>query len=171
MQCFEATELLSSYLDGELDESERLDLERHLRICDKCSAELRELRLVSDQVRSLLVPEPSSTFVTRVLAGLPNSPPEDMAGVAGGPLAWLGAFSAGTVALAVLLVLATRVVLPGLWLIGPDLARAMYGLLPAAASQAQAGRVLTLAFTMLLVAGCGWALWRIASVSWQKEAV
>lgn len=171
MQCREATELLSPYLDGELEPSVRLDLERHLRVCDKCSAESRELRLVSDQVRSFPIPEPSPAFAARVLAGLPDGPPEGVAVAVSRPLAWLGAFSAGTVVLAVLLVLSTKVVLPNLWWIGADLARALYGLLSIAASQVQVGRGLTLALMVFLVAGCGWAVRRIASAPWQEGAV
>ena len=40
------TDRLSDYLDEELDESERLEIETHLRECPACVSTLEELRLV-----------------------------------------------------------------------------------------------------------------------------
>ena len=39
-----ATEHLSAYVDGDLDEGARAEVERHLRTCASCAAELDGLR-------------------------------------------------------------------------------------------------------------------------------
>ncbi len=44
MQCWKARRWLSPYLDGELDESRKTDLEAHLARCGNCRAELARLR-------------------------------------------------------------------------------------------------------------------------------
>lgn len=49
------SELISAYLDGELDQSERAHLLDHLGSCGKCSAELEDLQKVRAAVRSLPV--------------------------------------------------------------------------------------------------------------------
>jgi len=51
--CDRARELLSGYLDGELDPAERQELERHLAECPGCSEELKALRKTVDLVRAL----------------------------------------------------------------------------------------------------------------------
>ena len=47
------TEILSDYLDGELDAAARTELESHLRACSDCSEALDDLRLVVARARSL----------------------------------------------------------------------------------------------------------------------
>lgn len=51
------TELISAYLDGELDGAELTQLADHLGGCGKCSAELEEMQRVRTAVRSLPVLE------------------------------------------------------------------------------------------------------------------
>lgn len=51
------SELISAYLDGELDDHERSDLMRHLAGCGRCSAELEDMQGVRAAVRSLPVLE------------------------------------------------------------------------------------------------------------------
>ncbi len=53
MNCTEAAELFSSYLDGELEEGERLALEAHLASCAGCEAEVRTLRSLKHAVGRL----------------------------------------------------------------------------------------------------------------------
>jgi negative regulator of sigma E activity len=47
------TELLSAYIDGELSDSERERVERHLEHCEECRDELEELRQTAELVGSL----------------------------------------------------------------------------------------------------------------------
>jgi len=51
------SEMISAYLDGELDDRERSDLMRHLAGCGRCSAELEDIQRVRAAVRSLPVLE------------------------------------------------------------------------------------------------------------------
>lgn len=43
--CQEAVELASDYLEGSLPRQDRRRLERHLALCDACTAYLEQLRL------------------------------------------------------------------------------------------------------------------------------
>lgn len=59
MTCRNYKELLMGYLDNELDDEQREDLERHVSSCAECSAELeefRELKKITDEV-TLVEPE------------------------------------------------------------------------------------------------------------------
>jgi anti-sigma factor RsiW len=53
MKCQEVTELLSDYLDGELDAGRKPDMDSHLATCERCQRELRELRATVSMVSSL----------------------------------------------------------------------------------------------------------------------
>jgi protein TonB len=48
-----AKKLLAAYLDGELDEKLRQDLEKHLPACAKCRAELESYKEFSARVHEL----------------------------------------------------------------------------------------------------------------------
>ena len=48
-----AEELLSAWLDDELDERERAVVTGHLEICDDCAADAEGLRMVRSQLRNL----------------------------------------------------------------------------------------------------------------------
>ncbi len=63
MKCDLPKELLSGYLDGELDRERRVQVERHLKECAHCRDELDELRRLDQQVRTLAVEEPSREFI------------------------------------------------------------------------------------------------------------
>jgi len=45
IECREAVELVSDYLDGALSRRQRRRLERHLAKCDGCSAYLEQMRV------------------------------------------------------------------------------------------------------------------------------
>lgn len=62
MKCDLPRELLSGYLDGELDRAQKEEVEQHLRECEKCRNELMELERLDQQVRTLEVEEPSREF-------------------------------------------------------------------------------------------------------------
>lgn len=53
-------EQLSAYIDGELNDDERDELEQHLTGCSECSATLRALRATLADMRALPAPEPSA---------------------------------------------------------------------------------------------------------------
>jgi hypothetical protein len=52
-------EQLSAYVDGQLTDTERDDLEQHLTSCSECSASLRALRATLADMRALSSPAPS----------------------------------------------------------------------------------------------------------------
>src|SRR5437899_1116775 len=53
-------EQLSAYIDGELTDDERDDLEQHLTGCSDCSATLRALRATVADMRAMPAPVPSA---------------------------------------------------------------------------------------------------------------
>jgi anti-sigma factor RsiW len=64
--------LLNAYLDDELRGMKLNELERHLAACEKCRAELEELRSVSSLLRSAPLPQvmPVERFVSNLSLGL-----------------------------------------------------------------------------------------------------
>lgn len=63
MKCDLPVELLNGYLDGELDEQQKAQVEAHLKICPACQEELAALRRMDDYVRDSVFEEPSREFV------------------------------------------------------------------------------------------------------------
>jgi anti-sigma factor RsiW len=57
-----------AYVDGRLQESERLDVEKHLATCAPCHLRVQEFRAVSELLEELPVIEPSPAFDARVRA-------------------------------------------------------------------------------------------------------
>lgn len=57
-----------AYIDGRLNESERLEVEKHLASCAPCSVRVNEFRAVSGLLDELPVIEPSPEFDLRVHA-------------------------------------------------------------------------------------------------------
>ena len=69
--CAEYTELISSYADCELSESEKKDVETHLNSCESCSALLALHREISNAVAESAVPAPDklySNVMTKILS-------------------------------------------------------------------------------------------------------
>jgi len=62
------------YLDGRLNESERLDAEKHLAVCAACRLRVNEFRAVSGLLDELPVIEPSPEFDLRVHARVVAEP-------------------------------------------------------------------------------------------------
>ncbi|MBI2953171.1 MAG: zf-HC2 domain-containing protein [Chloroflexi bacterium] len=55
LRCYGITELLSPYLDGQVSEDERRQVEEHLPRCARCGRELQELRVTVQALRDLPV--------------------------------------------------------------------------------------------------------------------
>ena len=71
MNCKQACEQLSEYIDGELDEQSRCALEEHLAGCEACRDELEGLRRTVAAVKNLpTVPAPEE-LSSRILAAIP----------------------------------------------------------------------------------------------------
>ncbi len=62
MNCQDSKSQLQTYLDGELDLTRSLEMEKHLRECPACSQALNSLRLLAQSLRndSLRFPPPAS---------------------------------------------------------------------------------------------------------------
>lgn len=93
---------LDDYVLGDVTPEERRDIERHLRDCALCAAELRELSLVMDGLARAPEPvTPPPALKSRVLASMAALPQAGR----GGPVA-RGGWSTGWLAAAAALVLA-----------------------------------------------------------------
>jgi hypothetical protein len=63
MKCDVSIELLSGYLDGELDDEQRMFVEKHLKQCQRCKNVLNEFTLMDKQIRTQKFEEPSREFI------------------------------------------------------------------------------------------------------------
>jgi hypothetical protein len=100
-------ERLSVYLDGELPQAERAEVDAHLRGCAACARHLEELAAVDAAARDLPVPAPPGYFDSlpaRVAARLPAPRPTRRPR----PQTWVWAAAAAALALAVLTPLTVR---------------------------------------------------------------
>ena len=52
MECEKYRELISLYIDGELNESEEKELLEHIKNCPLCEKELKELTAISEMLKS-----------------------------------------------------------------------------------------------------------------------
>jgi anti-sigma factor RsiW len=68
MGCEKMESRILAYVDGRLQESERLDVEKHLATCAPCHLRVQEFRAVSELLEELPVIEPSPAFDARVRA-------------------------------------------------------------------------------------------------------
>jgi anti-sigma factor RsiW len=50
ISCQEVVELVTDYLEGDLDEATRTELEAHLALCPGCDAYLRQMRVTIDEL-------------------------------------------------------------------------------------------------------------------------
>lgn len=74
MSCEKMASRILGYLDGRLNESERLEVEKHLASCAPCSVRVNEFRAVSGLLDELPVIEPSPEFDVRVRARVAAEP-------------------------------------------------------------------------------------------------
>lgn len=78
MDCRDFSENLQAYIDGELKEAERLELEEHLEACGSCSAELYELEKVNNLLHAAFENKPPFSAITaRVLAEVTGAAPSE----------------------------------------------------------------------------------------------
>jgi hypothetical protein len=80
--CEEVRELLSSYIDGELDPNIRDALERHIKSCRECEAELAGLRHTVDMLKSLEEVEVPETFRSSLMEKVREAMPARAPGFA-----------------------------------------------------------------------------------------
>ena len=76
MDCVTCHEVIQRFIDGELDDGQVVEFQRHLSFCGDCAAELRELagaRVVLRATREVTVDVPAG-FADRVMAALERSP-------------------------------------------------------------------------------------------------
>jgi anti-sigma factor RsiW len=67
--CQQAVELMSDYLDGSLSRRDRRRLEKHLALCDACTAYLEQLR-ATIAVSGVVAPEDLTPDVLETLTDL-----------------------------------------------------------------------------------------------------
>jgi anti-sigma factor RsiW len=63
-----AHDLLSAYLEHDLGDAERAEMDAHLRVCATCIGDLEDLRDAVDLLRRLPDPEPPPFLAARVMA-------------------------------------------------------------------------------------------------------
>lgn len=63
MKCDFPIELLSGYIDNELDEKEKILVEDHLQTCPVCQQELEELKRLDSYLKTREIEEPSREFI------------------------------------------------------------------------------------------------------------
>ncbi len=76
MRCNDIQLFLIDYLDNELDESSREDIEKHLAECEKCSREVKQLQLIQDNIALTEMEQPSDALRGNFLAMLQNEETE-----------------------------------------------------------------------------------------------
>lgn len=66
MNCNEIKDMLSLYIDGELDENEKKAIEEHLRICESCRNELEQYQKIINMLQNLIEEEPPIGYCKRL---------------------------------------------------------------------------------------------------------
>ncbi len=70
MNCGRTSRLISAYLDGELPGSEMLAIREHIRICERCAAEMEDIRQVKAAMARLSPVRPAADLEARLLAAV-----------------------------------------------------------------------------------------------------
>ena len=73
MNCEKFHQQLDDYLDGQLAESEKLELEKHIDSCNECHLYYGQAALLQHQIKHLSVPEPQPGFEERLFAKLESN--------------------------------------------------------------------------------------------------
>ncbi len=75
MECGEVSSVRSPYIDGELDQATKKQVDEHLAICPRCRAAVEALRAVVRSVRDRLARQRAPEHVReRILDGISRSP-------------------------------------------------------------------------------------------------
>jgi len=74
MSCARMESKILGYVDGRLNESERLQMEKHLATCAPCQLRVNEFRAVTSLLDELPVIQPSAAFDSRVHARVAAEP-------------------------------------------------------------------------------------------------
>jgi len=67
MNCESIKELLSAYIDGELERNDILEVEKHIEKCDKCKKILESYQKISSSIWSIEIPKPSEKTIRRII--------------------------------------------------------------------------------------------------------
>lgn len=71
--CNYFTEQINDYIDGNLDDNQKTELEKHINICNNCAQELKELKLTVIAIRNLQnikLPDAKETFSKEIIQQL-----------------------------------------------------------------------------------------------------
>jgi hypothetical protein len=75
MRCKKAKKLISDYIDGELDSSQRSSLEDHLEECEECRKFMEDTQRIAHTAQELEAGSPSPYVWTRIKHGLKAQSP------------------------------------------------------------------------------------------------
>ena len=67
MNCKEIEELLSPYIDGELNREEIIKVEKHILECKKCNELLKDFQLIKSKIKSIEIPQVSLRIERKIL--------------------------------------------------------------------------------------------------------
>jgi anti-sigma factor RsiW len=62
VRCVELVELVTDWMEGELDDAARADVEEHLVVCRPCTAYVSQIRRTIGVMQNLDMDEPSPAF-------------------------------------------------------------------------------------------------------------
>ncbi len=66
VNCNEIKDMLSLYIDGELDEKEKKTVEEHVKICESCRYELEQYQKMINMLQNLVEEEPPKGYCNRL---------------------------------------------------------------------------------------------------------
>jgi len=67
LNCKEIEELLSPYIDGELNREEIIKVEKHILECKKCNELLKDFQLIKSKIKSIEIPQVSLRIERKIL--------------------------------------------------------------------------------------------------------
>jgi anti-sigma factor RsiW len=74
IRCQEVVEVITDYLEGELDEATRIELEAHLTLCEGCAEYLRQMRTTIQALGHVPLDSLSDTAKADLLAAFRDFP-------------------------------------------------------------------------------------------------